>query len=787
MKGYILLLLCLLGSWTVGAQSMVSFAGQVIDEQQKGIGYATILLSDSGQQFGTVADSCGRFSLAVVPGKYQVRAQCVGFDELTAVREIREPVFDTLRLQSSEKQLSEVVISANRIQRKADRFVLQVPPALSQDGIELLRQAPGVWFSDGKIAINGSFGTKAYVDDREIRLEGELLTAYLQSLRAEDIRSIEVVPFAGAEQDAQSKGGAIHIRMRRSADRGMQGNVSLQASAAKGFQQYQPHISLNSHWKKWNWYATTSLTYTPRSDGSLSGTRTYQTTDKRFHNEDLFKTPAHYEAIRSGLLFELDSVHLLGIEGEYLHRYADRSSENRTTLGSSCYTLYNIGNYRQQEMYRMASANFHYRYTKGGSSFKLLGEYIYKRSEGDNRYSSQQESAAFRSDTLYRMNSLADYRIANLDIGWSHTADKTSALSLGTKYTFNGMEDDACSEGWQEVAGWERIPAYDYALDYHEHIAAMYATYSKKWQRWSLKAGLRAEYSRTFDRTEQLRRDNFSLFPHFDLSWAMDGLQQKLWVAQYARYIERPPFAALNPNRIQHSEYSYSVGNPALRPTYINRFSLTFVLHYRYTLTIGGNLHRDLIRQFTRQDEANPDISYVTFANHHRENHWFIATTLPLQPVYWFGMNLNLVGAKQDIQLEKSRSYATHYLYFGNATATFYLPRDIQIEAQYSGASRLYSGNSEVAPAHWLSLHLRKKWHDGRWSLRLSLNNLTNQQAGYVGRVADYTHYTDLHLPAAGRNLQIGITWNFSTGKTRKLPKVEKNSTRERARLKENI
>ena len=118
---------------------------------------------------------------------------------------------DTARLQNSEVLLDEIHVSASRIQRKADRYVMQVSPDVNQDGMELLRQAPGVWISEGQVSINGSTGTKIYVNGREIRLEGELLTSYLQSLRSEDIRSIEVEPFAGAEQDAQSKGGAIHI------------------------------------------------------------------------------------------------------------------------------------------------------------------------------------------------------------------------------------------------------------------------------------------------------------------------------------------------------------------------------------------------------------------------------------------------------------------------------------------------------------------------------------------------------------------------------------------------
>lgn len=108
---------------------------------------------------------------------------------------------------------------------------------------------------------------------------------------------------------------------------------------------------------------------------------------------------------------------------------------------------------------------------------------------------------------------------------------------------------------------------------------------------------------------------------------------------------------------------------------------------------------------------------------------------------------------------------------------------DFRIETQYNGASRLYSGNSEVNPVHRVSLHLRKKWQEGKWSVRLSLNNIFNQQTGYVSRVSDYTTHLQTNDSSAGRTLQVGITWNFAVGKNIKSVSVEKNSAGERARL----
>lgn len=215
------------------------------------------------------------------------------------------------------------------------------------------------------------------------------------------------------------------------------------------------------------------------------------------------------------------------------------------------------------------------------------------------------------------------------------------------------------------------------------------------------------------------------------------------------RYIERPTFSALNPNRIQTSEYSYLIGNPMLRPTYINKFSITLVYNFRYTLTVGGNLHHDLIRQFGKEDAENSDISYVINENHNRENHWFVAITAPWQPLNWLNLNASFIGVRQDIRMYREDDYFGHFLYFANANATVLLPSDYSLEAQYNGVSRLYSGNSGIDPRHTFNLHLRKKWKDGRCVATLGVDNIFNRYNSYFSNVPSYSSQNRFELASA--------------------------------------
>ena len=298
-------------------------------------------------------------------------------------------------------------------------------------------------------------------------------------------------------------------------------------------------------------------------------------------------------------------------------------------------------------------------------------------------------------------------------------------------------------------------------------------------------AGVRAEYSKTSDRSEDFSRDYLDLFPNLSVTYAFDPIKRWMLVGQYARNIERPPFYTLNPNRIQSSDYSYQIGNPYLRPTYINRFSVTLVYNYRYTVTVGGNLHHDLIREFCKQDVANPDVSYITYENHDRENHWFVAVSLPYQPFTWCNLTGNFIGVRQDIRMTELSSFLSHYLGFANAIATFALPAGFTVEARYSGTSRLYSGNSEVAPRHTVGVMARKKLFNDKLLLAVSVDNIFNQANEYASTLDVYRTSSRYENGLTGRVFKVALTWNFNSGKKVRKSKIEIGSGSERSRLNE--
>lgn len=784
----ILLTVATLSAHVYGQTNTTVYGGHIQNHQGEAVDYATVVLLRNGDQIaGGVTDSIGNFALKADTGAYTLIIQCIGFETIRKSIRLSADTREAFILETSIYALKEVVVQAPNIERKADRFVVNVSPASGKDGTELLSQAPGVWLTDENISINGTSGTKVFVDNREIKLSGEELLSYLRSLKSEDIRRIEVIPIAGAEYDANMRGGVIRIALRRRLDNGVQGNISMGTVLAPSLTRYLPSAGLHARIGKWSIQAAASDIFTPNDRSKMSSEREYPEETVHFSSLSGFDTRSGYGTGRLGAIFEIDTANSVGGEIEYIRQTAKGPSWSRTNLTKGEFMLNSNGKYGQRSQYQTVTATMNYlhKIDNRGSAIKLIVDYANKKSKGDNDYSVTQKTEMLKHDSLYRSHADATYEIVTSDLSGLKYFNKNLSLNAGLKYTHTSMDDYSRYDGLSQQQEWEENPVYGHSLKYKENIMGAYASFSAEAGKWSLIAGLRGEYTQTDDRSDRIKRDYFDVFPNLSATYAFDRMKKWMLVGQYARNIERPAFYTLNPNRLQTSDYSYQIGNPYLRPTYINRFSATLVYNYRYTLTVGGNLHHDLIREFCKQDAGNPDISYITYENHHSENHWFVAINLPMQPTAWCNLTANFVGVRQDIRMTEEAAFKAHYLAFANANATFLLPADFTAEIQYSGTSRLYSGNSEVAPRHTVNLAVRKKFADNRFLLTASANNIFDRQQSFVSRIDAYTTYSRYESALSGRTFKISLTWNFNSGKNVKKSKIERSSADERSRLNE--
>jgi hypothetical protein len=682
-------------------------------------------------------------------------------------------------------QLKEVVVKAQRIFRKADKFVMLVPRNASQNSEELIRQLPSVFLTDKDILINGSGGTKLYVDGREVKLTGEALITYLRSIPSSSIKKFEVQTSSDASQSADTKAGIIQVYLRKRLDDGIQLSSSVESRVGKNLIDCRPSLYLMGQSGRWNYYGSSSYICRPIDKGHSSYDRVYSQSDNSFVGNNSLSMPYQYFTMKYGALYSIDSLRTIGAEIEYATSNQKCRTDNSTILRLDADDMLSIGKYSQPEKCQLYSAtvNYQQKLDERGSVFKVLADFVSKHSKSNSDFDIFRQWNS--TDTIYRSHLSSVYNIASADISWHKCFANSNSLKLGAKYTFTDMNDKSDYESLYDNR-WKYLNSFAYRLRYNEHIGAAYAIYSTKWRNWSVDAGLRMEYTGMKDRTNDISHSYTDFYPNLTINYTFDELKKYILSLRYSRNIERPDFNSLNPIRIQSSEYLYVIGNPLLRPTYINKIGATFVFDYRYILSVGCNMHRDLIREFTKQDADNSQVSYVTYENHYRENHWYVYLNIPLQPFYWLNFTTDATAVRQCIKTTVSDNFSNHNLLFLKFLARFSLSSSISFDAECNYHNRLYSGNSGTKSNTRLNLAIRKKWNDGKLTASVAVDNILDVSDRYWSQLDSYTTNSAMNLASNGRIIKFAVAWNFNSGKKLKRHQLENSSSDERNRFNSN-
>lgn len=762
--------------------------GRTLDSDGRSIAYATIIATQDERQItGTTSDLDGNFALQLPDGDYTVTARFIGYDDASREVTVAGEQIDMgdIVLAPWRQSVGEVVVTADRIRRQADRFVVEVGAAdTGKDGAEVVAQSPGVWLSDSGLTINGAAATKLYVDGREIRLSGEQLTAYLRNMRSEEIARIEVIPTATADYAADAEGGIVAITLRRRHDIGVSGSASYTALIGGMLTSHRPAAAIDLCTGRWTLTAAAAATPTPRTTMLTEEQRSLPAAETPFYDSrsDAQQRDNRYTA-RIGAFVDIDDRHSLGMEAEYGSTRLESPSTIETAIGTTLDDLFVTGRYDCLSTSDMlsAAANYTLRIDTIGSALRIIADYTLHRSQADNLYSATTTAGTQIADTLYNNTALTRYAIFSADASLDKRYGCGIGFKAGARYTRTSLDDSSL---WRGNAGGMWLPqtAYDADNDYTESVAAAYATVSGEKGRLSLSAGLRGEYTSTRKHGD-FSRNYFDLFPNASVTWAFDNARRWIIAVNYSRNIERPTFARLDPARIQISEYSYMQGNADLRPTYIHRINATLIYLYRFTLTAGGNLHRDLIRELCIIPDQAPATSCIMPVNHYSENHWFVAVTLPFRIGGIANLTINAVGVNQRIRTYADSAAASHNLLFANATLQFSLPAEFRIEASWNYHSRLYSGNSEVAPLVICNLSIRKHLCRRRLTLHAGIYNIFDRATTYVTHPTAYDGSSMVRGGISSRHFRAGISYSFTSGKATAAHRMERNDEDTRRRL----
>ena len=424
-------------------------------------------------------------------------------------------------------------------------------------------------------------------------------------------------------------------------------------------------------------------------------------------------------------------------------------------------------------MFHNFSAAFNWSHSTDnrGSMLKLISNYNYQSSSVDE--DNVMSWSYLPNDSVYRTVSHNRYNVFVTDLSFHKVFNPGWNLNVGAKYTLNDVSNTSFHKFFKDET-WFANPRFDYDTSYDENIAAVYATANGRAERWKFKAGIRGEFFVTNGSGANYNR--FDLFPNANISYSLTEKGNYTVAMGYYRNIRRPSFQSLNPVVRQVSDYTYTVGNTSLTPSFTDAVSLDFVLAGRFTIAAGYSMTDNPIRQMFVSNPDYPERLYLTWDNEGRDRNIFIHGDGFINITKWWNLYSSLTYMITSQKLSDKESFDTFGYLQLVASTTFLLPKDFNLTMSCFYNSKMKIGNITVFPILNLNPTLQKQFGK-HWAVSVGIENMMQRKSKIRTESSGYNRFTSSKTYMTAK---IGVTYKFNSGKGFRAPRIEKNTDNSR-------
>ncbi|MDQ6530836.1 outer membrane beta-barrel family protein [Flavobacterium sp. LHD-85] len=658
-----------------------SVKGKIINQNKTPLEFATasLLKGDKTLYLQASTDSLGNFILNPEKGNYRLIIEQFG-TEFSTKEIIVNQDLDLGIIEVKEMvQLDGVTIKSRKklVEQKVDRLVFNVENSVVATGgtaLDALKSTPTVRVQNETISIVGKGEVLVMIDDRLNKMTQEDLVAFLRSIPADNIKSIEVITTPPAKYEAEGNSGLINIKLKTAKANSWTANLGstyVQRSYASGninglFIYNYNKLSLQASINK--------------------GTDQFRTTsDNRiYYPNELWKqdiatkSKTHLLSLGFGADYKLNEKWTSGIK--YLGSFNDRNSANNPLTTryaiSGEINSYILSDVNTQNKPQMNSINWNNAFTLNneGKNITVDLDYfnyqkddsrVFSGNEMDNR--KENISGTYFAAINSNLNQLKNYS-AKIDVSLPYS---WANISFGGKGFYTNTKNNLTV--FDNETGTPILNAnYSNIFTYKEYNEAIYFSANKKLsEKWETQIGLRTEATQTEGYSENLNQNNknnyIKLFPTFYVTYnANDNNSYSL---NYSRRIRRPDFEYLNPFVIRTSPFYYSEGNPFLKPSIIDNFEFSYIRNQKWVNTIYFSQVSDFGQELAI---INPEtnITKSTPINYADTYQIGLSTYYNFNKYAWWnsfmGFNLNYQNVKSKTNLIASVDGYNGYIYSNN-------------------------------------------------------------------------------------------------------------------------
>lgn len=774
--------------------------GNVLDQNQNAMVFANVLLlktSDSTIVNGTSTDDKGAFVFNSVPqGKYLLKATYIENVSDFKLIDISSD-FDTGVLIIRESQeLDEVVVTYEKpkLERKVDRLVFNVENTALADGNiwELLQQTPTVNVVSGVLTIKGNRNIGILINGKKVNIPESDIINLLSGSSASNVEAIEVITNPPLKYSAEG-GMLINIKMKKNLVAGYNGavfNNYMQGVFAKNtvgtdhfFKGKETSFSVNhsfSNDKRISRY--TDITNFSENAISTSMWRANQdlTIRRKRHNLNAF---FDYELNTKNTI----SISTINVFNPSVNELSDSETIIKNESGNLLSSFNTINNSDQEQINTSFYADWVHKLKKKGAEILFGSHFTYYDSKkgqdldtdffNDNGIRTGENDFITQSDQKINLYSLETDYITPLG--------EATRIEAGLRYAGINSESMVSQEGFdRNQPGINPTEAGNFTYD--ESIYAAYASFDGKWDVWSLKTGLRTEYTETKGELDTEISPNetsyLDFFPSISLQFTPSRKHQ--YGLSYYRRIERPRYNRINPFQQFISNNSVIEGNPDLLPGRRNWISAEYTYDRDYTLAFFYLKWQTPFRQQTFQDNENNLLRFIS-TNLESNAGYGIDFTINKDISKAWGLYLFLSAYYNEERFEDldSGEVLSNDLWSGfirlNNSFTILSDRSLVADLNFAYFAPSARGNARTESFNYLDFRMRKTFRNKNASVSLGIQDLFNQGNRFTTRNYLNQNNSTLHRPE-NRLLTFGLRYKFGNVRIKANKKSKRIAERKR-------
>ena len=776
-----------------------TISGKVLDATLKEpLPYVNIIIKNTSGKIltGGITLDDGTFEIKkIIEGNIIVSVQYIGYKTYNKEVNIGKGNYKVnlgnIFLEEKVEDLDEITVIAevSTIQQKVDRKIINIGKDLAALGTasELMTAVPSVSVDaqTGDISLRGNQNVRVMVDGKYSNIPTAQL---LQQIPSTSIKQIELITNPSAKYNPEGMSGIINIVLHKNTMIGFNGNfnagVRHQIEA-----KFNSSLDLNYRNGKFNIYGSYGNNIAKKQNDGLIN----QIANNSFQTLSLFDNDKSH-------LFKV-GVDLYLSDKNTISVFTNQNIFNGKNLATSNFVfIENMSNNQIQindglRENNSSQYNFDYKldFDKKGHNIELEIDYnIF-----DNTIETDNILSGLNIRPSYLELTNTDRNNTSIDLDYENPLSDKSKLELGLQARLFENKIIYESDGRVRNQSGNYIPTFT-DFEYKRNIYSAYASYSKKFEKWTYQLGLRAEsvnvdaLANETDLTTNLEtgipfnNDYFQIYPSAFFTYT--PTDKNSYQLSYSRRVDRPGVGQVNPIPRWNTPLVSDFGNQELEPQFTNSLEANYTRNLKKGSITGGVFYRFIEDEINRavfvdKSDLTSNRIILTFDNFNNTTAYGFELSSNYKPTKWWSLNasFDLYSQTQKGIAERidptlinptENDIISETVEVDNVIWNFRIFNSFKANKKLTfTAFAMYRGkdtglNFEVDPMYFVNLGARYSFlEDNRATFSLSFNDVFDTQK--IAVVSERPFLQTAKFSPEFRTVSANISYRFGDGKYR--------------------